>query len=116
MRIRPRHRIAGLLVAGTLAVLPLAGCGGEGTSTRCSLSACTVTFQRGVDANLSILGAELRLVGAGDNQATVEVGGQQVQLQVDQAAQVGGFEVRLTQLTDQQAVVQVTQGGGDGGG
>ena len=55
-------------------------------------------------------------MGAGDNQATVEVAGQQVQLQVDQAAQVGGFEVRLTELTDQQAVVQVTQGGGDGGG
>ncbi len=96
-------------------MVPLAGCGGEGTSTRCSLSDCTVTFQRGVDANVSIFGAELRLVGAGDNQATVEVAGQQVQLQVDQAAQVGGFEVRLTELTDQQAVVQVTQGGGEGG-
>ncbi len=115
MRTRPRHRIAGLLAAGILAVMSLASCGGEGTSTRCSLSDCTVTFQRGVDANISILGADLRLVGADDNQATVEVAGQQVQLQVNQAAQVGGFEVRLTQLTDQQAVVQVTQGGGEGG-
>ena len=116
MRTRPRHRIAGLLAAGALTVVPLASCGGEGTSTRCSLSDCTVTFQRGVDANISILGADMRLVGAGDNQATLEVAGQQVQLQVDQAAQVGGFEVRLTQLTEQQAVVQVTQGGGGEGG
>ncbi|MBC8090814.1 MAG: hypothetical protein H7Y15_02520, partial [Pseudonocardia sp.] len=41
----------------------LAGCGGgEGTSTSCTLNACTVTFDRGVDTSVSVLGIDARLV------------------------------------------------------
>lgn len=109
------HRAAGLLVVAVLALAPLAGCGGDTTSTRCSLTQCTVTFQRGVDASVGILGAEVRLVGVSGDVATLDVGGQQVQLQVGEGVQVGGFQVVLRELTDRQAVVVISQGGGDGG-
>ena len=113
---RSRHRAASLLIAAFLAGTPLVGCGGEGTSTRCSLSSCIVTFQRGVDANVNILGAELRLVDVTGDQATVEVAGQQVQLQVNQRTQLGGWQLSLLRVTEQQVVVEITQGGGEGGG
>ena len=115
-RSLPLRRTARLLVAAFLAAMALVGCGGEGTSTQCSLNSCTVTFQRGVDAHVQILGAELRLVDVTGDQATLEVAGQQVRLQVNQRTQVGGFELSLQQVTEQQVVVQITQGGGDGGG
>lgn len=111
---RSRHRTASLLAAAFLAAMALVSCGGEGTSTRCSLNSCTVTFQRGVDAHVQILGAELRLVDVTGDQATVEVAGQQVQLQVNQRTQVGGFEVSLQEVTEQQVVIEITQGGGGG--
>lgn len=46
VRRRMRHRIARVLVAAVLATMPLAGCGGEGSSTDCSLTQCTVTLDR----------------------------------------------------------------------
>lgn len=110
-----RMRGAGVL----LAVALLAGCGGSGgdgggTSTDCSLTGCEVTLDRGVDQEASILGVGVRLVDVTGDQATLEVGGQQVQLQVDQSAQVAGFDVRLLRLTDQEAVVEISRGGGEG--
>ena len=112
----PLRRAASLLIATFLAGTALVGCGGEGTSTQCSLNSCTVTFQRGVDAHVNILGAELRLLGVTGDQANLEVAGQQVRLQVNQRTQVGGFDVSLQEVTEQQVVVQITQGGGEGGG
>lgn len=106
----------GLLVAAVLALAPLTACGGESTSTQCSLTQCTVTLQRGVDASAGILGVELRLVDVSGDVVTLDVGGQQVQLRVDQGVQVGGFQVVLQELTDTEVVVAISQGGGDGGG
>jgi hypothetical protein len=117
-QFRRRQRAAGIVAAALLAVMPLAGCGGggEGSSTQCSLTQCTITLDRTGDSTTRILGVEVRLVGASGDQATIEVAGQQLQLQVNQQAQVGGFQVSLQELTGQQAVVRISQGGGDGGG
>lgn len=112
---RVRHRTVGVVIAALLVTVPLAGCGGEGTSTDCSLSQCTVTLDRGVDTSARILGLEVRLVDVSGDQAALEVAGQQLRLQVDQQAQVAGFQVTLQELTDQQAVVEISQGGGEGG-
>lgn len=113
---RPHHRTAGILVAALLAVLSLAGCGGEGSSTECSLTQCTVTLDRTGDSTARILGVAVRLVGVSGEQATIEVAGQQLRLQVNQQAQIAGFQLTLQELTAQQAVVRISQGGGDGGG
>lgn len=113
---RLRHRTAGIAVTAVLATMTLAGCGGEGSSTDCSLTQCTVTLDRSGDSTASILGIEVRLVGVSGDEATLDVAGRQLRLQVDQQAQIAGFQVSLQELTEQQAVVRVSQGGGDGGG
>lgn len=111
-----RHRIARVLVAAVLAAMPLAGCGGEGSSTDCSLTQCTVALDRNGDSTARVLGVEVRLVDVRGDQATLDVGGQQLQLQVNQQTQIAGFQVSLQELTEQQALVRISPGGGDGGG
>ena len=86
----PVRRAAGLLAGLALGVAVLAGCSSEGASTDCGLDACTVTFDRGVDASATILGVEAKLVGAEGDQVTVEVAGEQLTLTIgQQAAEVG---------------------------
>lgn len=108
----PVRRAAGLLAGLTLGVALLAGCSSEGASTDCGLDACTVTFDRGVDASATILGVEAKLIGAQGDQVTVEVAGEQLSLTVgQQATEVAGFQVTLDSVTDQQVVLRVARGG-----
>ncbi|MFC4147174.1 hypothetical protein ACFO0M_13035 [Micromonospora mangrovi] len=106
------RRAAGLLAGLTLGAALLAGCSSEGASTDCDLNACTVTFDRGVNASASILGVEAKLIGAQDDQVTVEVAGEQLSLTMgQQAAEVGGLQVSLDSVTDQQVQIRVARNG-----
>ncbi|MFG3579723.1 hypothetical protein [Micromonospora chersina] len=106
----PLRRAAGLFAGLVLGAALLAGCSSENASTDCGLDACTVTFDRGVEASASILGVEAKLVGAEGDQVTVEVAGEQLSLTVgQQAAQAGGFSVTLDSVTDQQVVIRVAR-------
>lgn len=87
-----------------------------GSSTDCSLTQCTVTLDRSGDSAARILGVEVRLVRASGQQATLEVAGQQLQLRVDQQTRIAGLQVSLQELTEQHAVVRISQGGGESGG
>ncbi|MGC9668794.1 hypothetical protein ACNTMW_19830 [Planosporangium sp. 12N6] len=100
-----------MLAAGTLLGLALlTGCGSEGTDTSCGLDACTVTFDRGVDASAKVLGVEAKLVATNGNTVTVEVAGEQLQLAVGQpAVDAGAFSVSLDSLTDSAAVVRIAR-------
>ncbi len=91
-----------------LAVMALGGCGGEGSSTQCSLAQCTVTLERTGDSTARILGVEVGLVGVSDGRATLDVAGQRLQLRADQQTRIAGFDVSLQQLTEQQAVVRIS--------
>lgn len=103
----------------TLATLSLAfvafgtatGCSSEGASTDCSLNACTVTFDRGVDANASILGIKAELVGVKGDQVTLKVGGQQLTIPVNGEQQAEGFNVAVQSVTKESVVVRISQGG-----
>jgi hypothetical protein len=106
----PTRRAAGLLAGLALGVALLAGCSSEGASTDCGLDACTVTFDRGVDASATILGVEAKLIGAQGDQVTVEVAGEQLSLTVgQQATEAGGFAVSLDSVTDQQVKIRVAR-------
>ncbi|WP_343450425.1 hypothetical protein [Micromonospora oryzae] len=106
----PTRRAAGLLAGLALGVALLAGCSSEGASTDCGLDACTVTFDRGVEASATILGVEAKLVGAQGDQVTVEVAGEQLSLTVgQQATEVGGFAVTLDSVTDEQVKIRVSR-------
>ncbi|MEU2613472.1 hypothetical protein ABZ570_18085 [Micromonospora sp. NPDC007271] len=109
-QLTPAPRTIGLLAGLALGVALLAGCSSEGASTDCGLDACTVTFDRGVEARASIFGVEARLVGAQGDQVTVEVAGERLSLTTgQQATEVGGLEVTVDSVTDQQVVLRVAR-------
>ncbi|WP_320068014.1 hypothetical protein [Micromonospora sp. RTGN7] len=106
----PIRRAAGLLAGLALGAALLAGCSSEGASTDCGLDACTVTFDRGVEASATILGVEAKLIGAQGDQVTVEVAGEQLSLTVgQQATEVAGFAVTLDGVTDQEVKIRVSR-------
>jgi hypothetical protein len=105
----PLARRATAAAAGlAIGLAVLAGCSSEGASTDCGVDACTVTFQRGVDAKASILGVEARLVGVEDDRATIEVAGERLTLTVgQQSTEAGGLYVTLESVTDTEAKVRI---------
>ncbi|TNY34886.1 hypothetical protein [Thermomonospora catenispora] len=103
-----------LIAVIPLVLLPLgtvAACGGEGVTTDCSIEACTVTFDRGVEANVSILGVKVELVGVQGDSVTLRIAGQQITLPVDGWQEVEGFGVQIQSITQEQVVVRISQGG-----
>ncbi|MCP9955004.1 hypothetical protein [Actinomadura madurae] len=102
-----------------LAVLPfallplgvLAGCGGENSETNCSVNACTVTFDRGVDASASILGVKAELVKVEGQMVTLKIGGQTVTVPVGEGEQAEGFDVSVQSVTKDQVVVKISNNG-----
>ncbi|MEH1016082.1 hypothetical protein V6U90_23595 [Micromonospora sp. CPCC 206060] len=108
--LTPARRAAGLLAGLALGAAVLAGCSSEGASTDCGLDACTVTFDRGVEAKASILGVDAKLVSAQGDQVTIEVAGEQVTLTTgQQATEVGGLFVTLDSATDTQVKVRISR-------
>ena len=102
------RRITGLAAGLALGAAVLAGCSSEGASTDCGLDQCTVTFERGVEANASVFGVDAKLVKAEGETVTVEVAGEQLTLTVgQQATEVAGMPVTLQSVTDSQVVVRI---------
>lgn len=106
-----KARIIRLIIATTLGLTVLTACGGgEGSETNCGLDQCTVTFDRGVEANASVLGVEAKLINAEDDRVTVEVAGEQLTLTTGQAAtDVGGLKVTLQSVTDTHVVIKIAK-------
>lgn len=92
--------------------LALTGCGGEGTTTNCTLDSCTVTFDRSVDAKASVLGVEARLVKVKGQDVTLEVAGTEVTAPLGQPVDVEGFQVEVQKVTDTEVKVKISAGGG----
>ncbi|MGN9813059.1 hypothetical protein ACTMSW_27360 [Micromonospora sp. BQ11] len=108
--LTPTRRAAGLLAGLALGVAVLAGCSSEGAETDCGLDACTVTFDRGVNAEANVLGVKAKLVGAQDDQVTVEVAGEQLTLTTgQQATEVAGLNVTLDSVTGQNVTIRVAR-------
>ncbi|GAA2407997.1 hypothetical protein GCM10010191_15590 [Actinomadura vinacea] len=102
-----------------LAVLPLvllplgaaAACSAENAETDCTVNACTVTFDRGVDASASILGVKAELVSVQGQNVTMKVAGQQITVPVGQGEQAEGFDVSVQSVTKDNVVVKISNGG-----
>jgi hypothetical protein len=109
-RPRTATALATALATATLGLALLAGCSSDGAQTDCSLNACTVTFDRGADAGVNILGVEAKLVGTEGDRVTLEVAGEQVTLTTDQpSTEVGGLQVSLESANEDQIVVQISR-------
>lgn len=104
---RLRRGTAVTVLALVLAGGALAGCGGGG-GTSCGVDGCTVTFARSGTAEVSVLGVTARLVRVDADIAQIEVAGHTVMVPVGGQTDVGGFVVRVEQITDQQVVVRIS--------
>ena len=103
-------KIAHAAAALTLGAALLAGCSSEGATTDCGLDQCTVTFDRGVQGSVNVLGVEAKFVGADGDKVTLEVAGEQLQLTVgQQAAEVGGLAVSVDSVTDTDVQVKIAR-------
>jgi hypothetical protein len=104
-------RLTARIVIGlALAVAVLAGCSSEGAETNCGLDQCTVTFDRGVDAQASVLGVDAKLVGVEGDQVTLEVAGEQLTLTAGQSGtEVSGLNVKVESVTDSNVVVKIAR-------
>jgi hypothetical protein len=107
-----KTRLARFGAAAVLSLTLLTACGGgsEGTDVDCGLDQCTVTFQRGVDANASVLGVEAKVVKVEGDKVTVEVAGEQLTLTVGQpATDVEGLQVTLESVTDTEIKIKISK-------
>jgi hypothetical protein len=108
----PRARIAGVIAAVALAVALVGGCSGEGSDVSCNLNACDVTLNRGVDAQASILGVDVELVGVQNDTVNLKVGGNELAVPVgggDASAEAGGLRFKVVEVTDNAVVMKVSR-------
>lgn len=109
--ISPRHRLAIVLPALAL-IFGTAACSSEGASTDCSINACTVTFNRGVNASASILGVKAELVGVQGDQVTLKIAGQSVSVPATGGqASAEGFNVSVQSVTKDNVIVKISRTG-----
>jgi hypothetical protein len=98
-----------VLVAGLAAGL-LAGCSSEGADVSCSLNDCTVTMDRGAEAQATVLNVDIKLVGVANDQVTLEVEGNKVTVPVGGGGvEVAGLNVSVQEVTGDKVVLKVTR-------
>ncbi|MGP4025071.1 hypothetical protein [Actinomadura sp. 3N407] len=114
MRPFPLRRKLAVLPFALLPLGAAAGCGSENATTECSVNACTVTFDRGVEASASILGVKAELVKVEGQMVTLKIAGQTVTVPAGEGEQAEGFDVSVQSVTQDNVVVKISNGGGGG--
>lgn len=100
------------LAAGLVLATVPAGCSSNGASTDCGLDECIVTFDRGVQAEASVLGVDARFVSAQDGVVTVEVAGERLSLSTDgQGTEVGGLWVSVHSADEEHVAIRIGRSG-----
>ncbi|MFD1371693.1 hypothetical protein [Actinoplanes sichuanensis] len=103
----PRRRIAAAVASAVLGLGLLTGCGDD---VSCGLDQCTVTIARETNASVEVLGVEAKFVSADENTVTLDVAGEQIQVtKGQQAVDVGGLQVSLTSVTQDDIQIQVSR-------
>ncbi|GAA2371505.1 hypothetical protein [Dactylosporangium salmoneum] len=98
-------KIATFAVALVLALGGLTACSSDNVD--CTTDACTVTFDRGVQAESSVLGLKVELVGVDNGTVKLDVGGTTVSVPVDGSTQAQGFDISVQKVTDAEVVVRI---------
>lgn len=83
---------------------------GAGTTSECTVSGCTVTFDRGVNAKASLLGVDAELVAVNGNTVTMKVAGQQMEVPVGETEPAQGLDVTVQEVTADNVVVKLSTG------
>jgi hypothetical protein len=93
-----------------LMVLPLTACGGGGDGFGCTGETCKASFDGPGKQDLSSelgSGATVQVVTIDAGSVTARIAGQDAKLVKDEAQQVGGYGVTLTELDDEQVALRV---------
>ena len=106
--------VARVALAAGLGLGLLTGCGGDNSDVNCNLNSCTVTLNQGVDASASVLGIDVKLVGAGNGQVQLEVAGNQVSVPVGDADPYDLFGATFVDYFDENVTELVSQDLGTG--
>ncbi len=109
-RISTAAAILGLALASGV----LTGCSSKNADVSCSGNACTATFVRNADSEVSVLGLKVKLVNVQNNQVQIKVGSQTITVPVGQQAQVlnGRFTIEVQQVNNDNVVVKINRNSG----
>lgn len=99
------RRFAAVTTALVLALAGLSACSSDNVD--CTTNACTVTFDRGVEAKSSVLGVDVKLVSVENGVVRLDVAGTTVSVPVDGSTQAQGFDISVQKVTDSEVVVRL---------
>ncbi|MGA6205408.1 hypothetical protein ACPESR_11670 [Nocardia testacea] len=83
---------------------------GPGARSECEVSGCTVTFERGVQAKISVLGVDTELTSVQGELVTLSVAGQPVTIPMGESGSVQGLNLTVQEVTQDQVVVRLATG------
>lgn len=83
---------------------------GPGTKSECNIGGCTITFDRGVDAKISVLGIDAELTAVEGNVVTLTVAGRKVTVPAGESRQAEGMNLTVQEVTPEQVVVEIATG------
>ena len=106
------RRLLALTLFALFAPAGVAACSakGAGTTSECTTSGCTVTFDRGMHAKASLLGVDAELVAVNDNTVTIKVAGQDVDVPIGETRSAEGLNVSVQEVTDEKVVIRLDSG------
>jgi hypothetical protein len=107
MRLRRSH---GLALLCTLAVLPLAACGGGVGGFGCNGRTCTASFEGPGEQDLSSAlgsGATVEVVTVDGSSATARIAGKDAKLVKGEMQRVAGYEVTLTEVDGEDVKLRI---------
>ena len=102
-------RLAAGLLAGGLALVPLAGCTFTSNNVSCSGSTCSVTLT-GDGAEAEILGTTLTFGGTQDGRASLSVGGASVSCGQGESVTAGPLQLTCATVSDDSVELTATLG------
>lgn len=108
-RTTPSPRITAALLAGGLALVPLAGCSLTSENVSCTTSSCTATLS-GDSAEAEILGTTVRFGGVQDGRATLGAGGNEVSCAQGDSVGVGPLQIECTSITEDAVEITASVG------
>lgn len=109
MSVRRLIAAAVLVLAATLSVSACTATG-QGATSECDVSGCTVTFDRGVDAKISVLGVDAELTTVQGEVVTMKVAGQEVNVPMGSTEQAQGLDLTVREVTPDKVVVRLSTG------
>ena len=102
-------RLAAGLLAGGLALAPLAGCSFTSDNVSCTTSSCTATLS-GDGAEAEIFGTTVTFGGVQDGRASLGAGGASVSCAQGESVGVGPLQIECTSVTEDAVEITASLG------